>query len=310
MAQTYTIDDLVDRGLLDAGHGKPARLAVIGSPVAHSASPAMHQAALDERKLDVRYIRVEVAVGQVTEALRRMAALDFIGANVTVPHKFEALSACHEISMTAQALGAVNTVSFDSGRFLGDNTDGPGFARAIREDFGVDLSALRVLIVGAGGGAGKAISTQCAREGCKKLVLINRSVEKVRELAATLRPYFQSDRLEGPGNRLAAFGLDDPIRLRDEAAGSDLIVNLSSLGLKHGDPSPLPELCFKPYHLVYDSIYEPARTRFLKAGAEAGARVANGSSLLIHQGALAFELWFPLDAPLSAMRHGLNSRNT
>jgi len=309
MPQTYTLDDLADRALLDAGHAKPARLAVIGSPVAHSASPAMHQAALDERKLDVRYIRVEVAPGEVTEAFRRMAALDFIGANVTVPHKFEALSACHEISQTAQALGAVNTVSFDGGRFRGDNTDGPGFVRAIREDFGVDLSALRVLIVGAGGGAGKAISTQCAREGCKKLVLVNRSVEKVRELAAVLRPFFQSDRLEGPGSRLVALGLDDP-RLREEAAGSDLLVNLSSLGLKHGDPSPLPEYCFKPYHLVYDSIYQPPRTRFLKAAAEAGARVANGSSLLIHQGALAFEIWFPLDASLRAMRRGLQASNT
>jgi shikimate dehydrogenase len=307
MAQTYTLDDLEDRARLDAGHVKPARLAVIGSPVEHSASPRMHQAALDEHMLDVRYIRVEVAPTEVAEAFRRMAALGFIGANVTVPHKFEALAVCHEVSQTAQALGAVNTVTFDAGRFRGDNTDGPGFVRAIREDFGVHLQALRVLIVGAGGGAGKAISTQCALEGCKKLVLVNRGLEKVRELAATLQPCFHSDRLEGPGSRLVALGLDDP-RLREEAAGSDLLVNLSSLGLKHGDPSPLPELCFQPYHLVYDSIYQPPRTRFLKAAAEAGARVANGSSLLIHQGALAFEIWFPLDAPLAAMRRGLQAQ--
>jgi shikimate dehydrogenase len=204
-------------------------------------------------------------------------------------------------------LGAVNTVSFDGGRVRGDNTDGPGFVRAIREEFNVDLPDLRVLIVGAGGGAGKAISTQCAREGCEKLILVNRSVDKVRELAANLHGYFQSDRLEGPGSRLVALGLDDP-RLREEAASADLLVNLSSLGLKHGDPSPLPENCFKAYHLVYDSIYQPPRTRFLKAAAEAGARVANGNSLLIHQGALAFEIWFAADAPLAAMRRGLQQK--
>jgi len=303
---TYTLADLSDRATLDAGHAKPARLAVIGFPVSHSASPRMHQAALDALNLDARYIRVEVEPGQVGEALRRMAALEFIGANVTVPHKFEALSVCHHVSHTALALGAVNTVSFDGDRYHGHNTDGPGFVRAIREDFGVDLADLRVLIVGAGGGAGRAISIQCAREGCQKLVLANRSITKLPDLTEKLRPYFHSERLEGPGSRLVALALDDP-RLREEAAAADLLVNLSSLGLKHGDPSPLPENCFEPHHLVYDSIYQPPRTRFFKAAAEAGARVANGSSLLIHQGALALEIWFPIDAPLAALRRGLRS---
>lgn len=304
MSTVYTLADLGDRKQLDAGHAKPARLAVLGWPVAHSASPAMQQAALDLHGIDARYIRLEVAPGEVAEALRRLAALGFVGANVTVPHKFEALAACDELSATAAALGAVNTVSMAGGQLRGDNTDGPGFGRAIREDFGVDLADLRVFIVGAAGGAGSAIATHCAREGCEKLTVVNRSPDKLAELTTKLRTYFHSERLEGPGSRLVSLTLDDP-RLREEAAGADLLVNLSSLGLKPGDPSPLPAACFKPYHLVYDSIYQPPRTRFLKDAAEAGARVANGSSLLVHQGALAFETWFALDAPVEAMRAAL-----
>jgi len=306
MPAPFALADLSTRDRLDAGAGKPARLAVIGKPVGHSASPAMHQAGLDARGIDARYVAVEIEAGEVAAAFARMRELGFIGCNVTVPHKFEALAACPTIDPAAVALGAVNTVLFGVDGPCGFNTDGPGFVRAIRDDFGVDVRDLHILIIGAGGGAGQAIASQCAREGCERLVLVNRTREKLAPLVARLAPLFRSDRLEGPGDRLVAMALDDP-GLRQAAGESELIVNCTSLGLRHGDPSPLPEPFIEPHHLVCDTIYRPPRTALLRAAAATGARAANGTSLLLHQGALAFEIWFPGEAPLAEMRAGLAS---
>lgn len=298
MAAVFCLSDLESREWLDAGHTKPARLAVIGYPVGHSASPAMHQPALDARGIAARYVRVEVEPGRVAEAMARMADLDFVGCNVTVPHKFEAMDACDEVDPAARDLGAVNTVRFEQGKCRGFNTDGPGFVRAIGEEFGVAVAGLRVLVVGAGGGVGNAIATQCARESCAGLVLVNRSVEKLEALAARLGSRLK----DGVVPRVLA--LDDP-GLPQAAAACDLIVNCTSLGLRAGDPSPLTAACFAGRHMVYDTIYQPPRTPMLEVAGRAGARCASGASMLLHQGALAFELWFPGEAPLEVMRKGL-----
>lgn len=304
MAHVHTLDDLGSRERLDAGAAKPARLAVLGHPVAHSASPAMHQAALDARGIGARYVAVDVEPGQVAAAFARMRALEFIGCNVTVPHKLEAHAACSELDPVAADLGAVNTVLFTPVATHGCNTDGPGFVQAIREEFQVDLRDLRVLVLGAGGGAGQAIAGQCVREGCERLVLANRTLAKLAPLAARWKPRFHTDRLEGPRDRLRVVGMDDPA-LGEAAGESDLIVNCSSVGMRGGDGSPIPVSYIGPWHLVYDTVYQPARTALLRGAALAGARVANGRSLLLHQGVLAFELWFPGEAPVARMRAGL-----
>jgi hypothetical protein len=185
----YTLDDLSSRARLDAGHAKPARLAVIGYPVAHSLSPRMHQPALDEAGIDARYIKLEVEPGQVDQAFARMRELGFIGCNVTVPHKFEALAACDEVDPGAREMGAVNTVVFRDDLVTGFNTDGYGFEEAVRETLGLNLAGSTVLIVGAGGGAGGAIATHCAARGVARLVLANRSLDKIEELANRLHRY-------------------------------------------------------------------------------------------------------------------------
>lgn len=307
MKELYTLDDLASRSTLDEGANQPARLAVLGCPVAHSLSPQLHQDALDEAEIGARYIRLEVPSGRVAEALERLAALHFVGANITVPHKFEALSAADEIDDSAAMLGAANTILFDGDRKLALNTDGPGFVRAIHEEFLVDVKDLRIMVVGAGGGAGRAIAAQCVREGCEKLVLVNRTVEKAEALAQELAPYLESERLEGPGDRLKVFSLCSP-EVIPEADHIDLIVNTTSVGLKRSDSSPLPSSCLQPHHLVYDTIYNPPQTRLLHEAERIGARAANGCSLLLHQGALSFELWFPGKQPLATMRRSL--RNT
>jgi shikimate dehydrogenase len=299
MKQVYTLEDLESRELLDAGADKPARFAVIGHPIAHSASPRMHQAALDAAGIDARYIRLDIEPGRVGEAFSRMRALGFIGCNVTVPHKLEAMAHC-EVHPDAAALGAVNTVRFDADATRGFNTDGPGFARAVEDDFKRPLASLKVVIAGAGGGAGQAIATQCCLLGVAKLVVVNRTLEKLGPLVGRLR-------LLGPQTEIVALAFDDPA-LEEQCLSCDLIVNTSSVGLKSGDPSILPAGCLKKEHLVYDTIYQPPVTPLLAMAGGLGCRTANGLSMLIHQGALAFQHWFPGADPLAVMRAAMALR--
>jgi len=298
MPAFHTLDDLISRDLLDAGEHLPAKLAVIGDPVAHSASPRMHQPALDAVKAGIRYVRIEVPPGRVAEAFDSMRALGFIGCNVTVPHKFEALEACGEVHPEASSLGAVNTVRFDRDATRGFNTDGPGFVRAIAEAFEVPLSTLKIAVLGAGGGAGQAISAQCSLQGAERVVLVNRSKEKLGPLADRLRAL-------GPVSEIITASFDDP-QLEQLCLDCDLIVNTSSLGLKEGDQSVLPKSCLRPGHYVYDTIYQPPVTPLLELAGQVGCRTANGRSLLIHQGVLAFQHWFPQTDPLHIMRQALD----
>lgn len=297
MKDVFSIDDLASRDLLDAGADKPARLAVIGWPVAHSASPQMQQPALDALGIDARYIRLEVAEGRTAEAFDRMRELGFVGCNITVPHKFAALAYCDEVDPAAKALGAINTIRFDADASRGFNTDGPGFAHAIGEQFGAKLAGLEIAITGAAGGAGQAIATQCVRSGARRLVLINRSQDKLAALMDHLTAFHAATEIIALGFEAAD--------LADQCRASQLIVNTSSVGLKADDPPILPAACLRPGHWVYDTIYQPAQTPLLKLAETTGCQTANGLSMLIHQGALSFQHWFPGAEPLPWMRRAL-----
>ncbi len=208
-----------------------------------------------------------------------------------------------ELDDFARKVGAINTVTLRDGKLRGSNTDGPGFARAIRSEFSVDLRDLRVLLLGAGG-AGRAIAWQCAAEGCERLVMVNRDLEKARQLAAELKSSFSDARVAAPVARLETVPWDERA-LRFQIANADLVVNATPLGMHRSDPSPLAASLLAPHLMVYDTIYAPRRTALLSAAADAGARGANGLSMLLHQGALAFEEWFDREAPLEAMRAAL-----
>jgi len=305
MKQVYQLSDLTSREILDTEADKPAKLAVIGHPIKHSASPGMHQAALDLNGQELRYIRLDVEPGEVSDSLNLMKELGFVGCNITVPHKFEAMACCDSLTDDARSIGAINTILFEENGILGHNTDAPGLTRAIHEEFGVDLGDLRVMVLGTGGGAGRAIATQCARLGCEQLWLVNRTVEKAQTLAAELQVYYaQSDRLAGPGEHLTAMtAVGQEI---EEAAGhADLIINATPLGMNRIDPLPLPANCIQPHHMVYDAIYHPPVTALLAQAKSTGARTANGLSMLLHQGVLAFDFWFPGKSNIKAMKAGL-----
>lgn len=300
----YGISDL-ENWSSRAKDGAPIRLAVFGHPAGHSLSPQMQNAALEHLGLGLRYGAFDVSPGELERALRLLPQLGFIGANITIPHKIAAAGIVDELDGFARKVGAINTVRVQGDKLVGLNTDGAGFARAIRHEFSVDLRDLRVLLLGAGGGAGRSIAMQCAIEGCERLVLVNRTYPKAQQLAAELKDYLSDVRVAGPVARLEAVPWDEPA-LRLQIANTDLLVNASSLGMRRADPSPVSAAGLAPHLMVYETVYASGRTALLVAAAEAGARGANGLSMLLHQGALAFESWFERDAPLEVMRAALS----
>lgn len=282
----------------------PVRLGVFGDPVEHSRSPVFHNAALKACGIPVAYTRLHVDSEHFPEALRALPLAGFLGANVTIPHKAAALAGVDEADAYARASGSVNTIVVDGQRLIGFNTDGPGLSRAIREEFMVDLRDLRVVLLGAGGGAGRAIAVQCAMESCERLVLVNRSIEKAQALVHELAPYFRSEKPTGPAERIVAIPHEESTLAR-ELEHADLLINATSLGMRRIDPPAVPAPLLSPNLLVYDTVYSGGATRLLEDAATVGARGANGLSMLLHQGALAFEIWFNRPAPLDVMRRAL-----
>jgi len=298
MKVVYTLADLRDWNSVTAEEDPPLRLAVIGDPVAHSASPPMHNAALAACGLDARYCRIHLRPEEVAPALRLLAGKGFIGINCTIPHKAAVLAAVDAPDEGARRAGGVNTVAVNAdGRLRGFSTDGPGLARAVREQFGIGLGEVRVLVLGAGGGAGRAVAMQCAASGAKRLTLLNRSVEKLELLREAVGAIYPRDLLSIAPWKDAA--------LREALKESDLVVNCSALGMQPGDASPIPSEFLAGRHLLYDTIYTAGKTPLMLAGDAVGARSANGLSMLLHQGALSFEIWFARPAPLEVMRAAL-----
>jgi len=300
----YTLADLENWSGVARDVDPPIRLGVLGDPVAHSLSPQMQNAALRACKIDMQYARFHIRANELRSALRSLRALDFVGVNLTVPHKIAAFAQIDRAEESASRAGAVNTIRIRDRKLLGSNTDGEGFLRAIRTEFSVDVRDLRVLILGAGGGTGHAIAWQCALENCERLVLVNRTYEKAQALAERLRPFFAGPRVLGPAARLEATAWEEAA-LRAQLADVDLIVNATPLGMSPSDPSPIPARLLAPHHMVFDCVYGPSKTSLLRAADEAGARRANGLSMLLHQGALSFSIWFDREAPIDVMRAAL-----
>jgi shikimate dehydrogenase len=300
----FTFADLQNWRAVTADVTPPVRLSVFGDPVAHSKSPAMHNAALKACGIDAQYARLQITPGELAGAVRLLVANGFLGTNVTIPHKGAMPGLMDEVDEHARKIGTVNTVVIDGGRLRGFNTDGQGIVRAVRDEFCVDLRDLRVMILGAGGGAGRAIAVQCAMENCERLVLVNRTFEKAKSLADELQSYFRGARLVGPVARLEAVPWEEA-QLKFQIGHTDLVINATSMGMKLSDPSPLPGSMLMPHLMIYDTIYTAARTPLLRAADETGARSANGLSMLLHQGALSFEIWFNREAPLEVMRNAL-----
>jgi len=302
VASFFTYDQLHQWADVAPTLQPPARLAVIGDPIGHSKSPQMHNPALQTCGIDAQYIRMQVPVGSVKEAFGLFVKNGFLGANITIPHKFEALEAVDVLDPLARRLGAVNTLAIRDGKMHGFNTDGPGFLRSVKEAFRTDVRDLRILILGAGGGAGRAVAVQSVLAGCRHLLLANRTEAKLAALLSELAGLNQSS---APAH-LQTCTLEHA-DLAVHLADVDLVVNATSVGMKGEDAPLLPEGCLESRHYVYDMVYRASGpTELIQVATAAGARHADGMCLLLHQGAISFEHWFPgVTAPLEAMRAGL-----
>ena len=269
----------------------------------------MHNAALATLGLNWRYLAFAVDPRNLRAAIQGAKAMNFVGVNLTVPHKLLAVDMVDVLDESAKRSGAVNTIRFegrdDHGvwrplrdfaepppqtRAHGFNTDADAIPRALREDLGLEPHGAKVLLLGAGG-AGRTAALKLASEGVAELWLVNRTRSKAEAVSNEIRE-------RHPGVQ---------VRTGYPAGPIDLLLNATSLGLKPSDPSPLDAQQFALRHAgaVYDMIYRPAETALLQQAKAAGCRAANGLGMLLYQGAKALELWTGQPAPVDIMRRAL-----
>lgn len=273
------------------GHTQVA--GVIGWPIEHSLSPAMHNAAFAALGLDWCYVPFGVPPERLVEAVRGLRALGVRGVNATVPHKEALLPLVDELTPEAEAIGAVNTLLFRAGGILGHNTDAAGFLRALHEA-GFDPAGCKALVLGAGGAA-RGVVYALVSVGAR-VILLNRTEERAEALAAALRSRLpQADLTTGPLT---------PGAIEHHLDGLDLVVNATTLGMwPHVEASPWPaRLPFPRRAFCYDLVYTPRETHFMHQARSVGAQAASGLGMLVHQGAEAFALWTGVQPPVEVMR--------
>ena len=254
---------------------------LIGNPVGHSVSPAIHNNLARLTGKDMVYTTFKVEKGDVASAVRGAYSLNILGLNVTVPHKSEVIDSLVDIDPLAKAIGAVNTLVRVDGGFKGYNTDILGLAREL-EDEGIELADSKVIILGAGGAA-RAITFLCSSKGAKKIYLLNRSVDKAQDIAHAVNTHFQNEKVI-------------PMNIADYAdiPGDDyIVIQTTSVGLHPNDTAVVidDEAFYKKAAVGVDIIYNPAKTKFMKLIKAQGKNAYNGLKMLLYQGVSAYELW-------------------
>jgi shikimate dehydrogenase len=271
------------------------KVGLIGWPVAHSVSPAMHNAAFAALGLDWRYELLPVEPGRVAAMVTRLRLEGFQGANVTVPHKQAVMPYLDHVTEDARAVGAANTIVRRGEWLIGDNTDADGFLLGLSKAK-VTLAGRRALIIGAGGAA-RAVVYGLLQFPIAEVLLLNRSAERAETLARDL------DRRDGGSPRVAVRPFTAET-LIESARAADLLVNTTSIGMwPDVNASIWPEGVPVPAHLVvFDLVYHPLETRLLQQARVSGARAIDGLEMLVQQGALAFQVWTGEQAPVAVMR--------
>ncbi|HTI14077.1 MAG TPA: shikimate dehydrogenase [Dictyobacter sp.] len=281
---------------------KQLRVGLIGNPVAHSFSPRLQQPAFDTLGIPAYYELWHTTAAQLVERVRSLCETDCLGANVTIPHKEAVMPLLDQIDPLATRIGAVNTIVHRDDYLYGYNTDAAGLLNALHEyelgemqaDGRISLQGYTAVLLGAGGAA-RGAAFALIDAGVEKLIILNRHLERAQRLAAEVQQHYDRP----------IFSLSDPTYLIPSA--SSIIVNATSLGM-HEDVSPLPADILSRFDsdtFVYDMIYNPTQTYLLLQARLMGLRTANGLSMLLHQGALAFTLWTNQIAPVDIMRASL-----
>jgi shikimate dehydrogenase len=271
--------------------GKTRVCGVIGDPIEHTLSPAIHNAAFNHLKLDFVFLAFRVEAANLENAVRGMRSLGIHGLNVTMPHKSTVINFLDEVDPAVKFLGSANTILNKEGKLSGFNTDGVGALKALREN-GTEVSEKKVLLLGAGGAA-KAIAFALAEEA-GALCILNRVAEKAAVLADALNRAFGK---EVVGGALSSSAVQR--NLQD----ADILVNATSVGMRPNiNQSLVAPQWLKPNLTVMDIVYNPVETKLARDAKAAGAKVISGVEMLIYQGAASFEIWTNHSAPIEIMR--------
>lgn len=272
-------------------------LGILGYPLKHSYSPAMHNTSIEELGLNYLYVPIEVKDEDLRDLVKGIAAMkNFSGFNVTIPHKVNIMKYLDELDELAAAIGAVNTVTVREGRLKGYNTDGIGFLRSIEKEKGITVQGKKVFIIGSGGAA-KGVAMTFAFEGAAEIAITNRTYEKAVELAENINRKVKKC-------SYAVSGKDAEEALSD----ADIVVNTTSVGMTpHIEETPLEAEFLHRGMLVCDIVYNPLKTRLLQDAEKRGCQTLNGLGMLIYQGAEAFKLWTGYEEPIMTMKNVLSA---
>ncbi len=278
--------------------GTTGLLALIGSPVGHSGSPAMYNYSFQKLGLDYVYVAFDVPVEQVGQAIGAMRTFGMRGLNVTMPDKTEAVKYMDELSDAARVIGAVNTIVNDGGRLTGYMTDGEGFVNNLR-DHGVEIAGKKITVAG-GGGAATAIQVQCALDGAREISIFNM---KDAFFARTLE-IAEKIRKERPDCIVQVFDIADTEKMTQEIASSDIFANATIVGMKPMEKESVVQdtSAFRPGLVVCDAVYNPKETRLLREAGQAGCACISGEGMLLWQGAAAFKLYTGQDMPVQEVK--------
>ena len=278
--------------------GHTGLLALIGSPVGHSGSPAMYNYSFERLGLDYAYVAFDIKVEEVGAAIAAMKTFKMRGCNVTMPCKTEAVKYMDELSPAARIIGAVNTIVNDDGKLTGHITDGEGFVNNLR-DHGIDVRGKKIVVAG-GGGAATAIQVQCALDGAREISIFNIKdgfFERTLKTAEKIRG-------EVPSCEVNVYDIADTDRMTAEIQSGDIFANATIVGMKPMEnESVVKDLAaFRPELVVADAVYDPVETRLLREAREAGCTFITGKGMLLWQGVAAFKLYTGQDMPVEEVK--------
>lgn len=278
--------------------GHTGLLALIGSPVGHSGSPAMYNYSFEKLGLDYAYVAFDIKVEEVKDAIAAMKTFKMRGCNVTMPCKTEAVAYMDELSPAARIIGAVNTIVNDNGKLTGYITDGEGFVNNLK-DHGIDVRDKKIMVAG-GGGAATAIQVQCALDGAKEITIFNIKDEFFKRSLETA----EKIQKEVPGCVVNVYDIADTAKMTEEIGSSDIFANATIVGMKPMEQeSVVKDLsAFRPGLVVADAVYNPVETRLLREAKEAGCTCINGKGMLLWQGVAAFKLYTGKDMPVEEVK--------
>lgn len=261
-------------------NSKTKLICLLGHPVEHSKSPEMQNKALELDEINAKYMAFDVEPKKLKEAVEGLKAINFMGANVTIPHKENVMKYVDGLTDEAKNIGAVNTLYIEEGKLIGDNTDGRGFVLSLMEDGGVDPKDKKALILGAGGAA-KAISTKLVMEEAEEINIFDLDEDKSKMIVNNIEKINVKTRIK----------IIKKDEMEEIAKKMDLIINCTPVGMKENDPLLLSPSVFSEKQLVFDLIYNPKKTKLLLEAEKKGAKILNGLGMLVYQGALSFEKW-------------------